>query len=146
MPTQNRVVQLNTGLRTVRTAAVVTNTYVATTVGFAADVLEQYNAVLAVFTVAIPTGGEIVYAKPQWSFDNSVWYDEQILVNATSIVSNELIQTAASRVISIDASVAYVYTEVYNRLATYFRLAVKSSAATSTSTLKIQTQPQVRFT
>ncbi len=139
----SRVQTPTTNLAVMRAAAVATSSYVAGT----GIHLPDCNCVLAVITIAIPTPAEILYAKPQWSHDGVTYYDEPILVNAASITSpNEMIQTAASRVIAIDCSVAYVYPERSNRLAQWFRMAVKSSANPSTSTAAVGVVPMILYT
>ena len=116
----------------IRAAAVLTNAYVgSTTVDMASA---ESVVVRALVTV---TNAETISMKPQWSIDDSAWSDESVLTNAT-ISGTEIQYGPSSRVIQIDASAANSYIERFNRLARYFRIAVKSNGTTARLSLTSQ--------
>lgn len=117
----------------IRASAVLTASYVGST---AVD-LAGASAVVVRALVTVTNAAEVFSLKPQWSIDNSAWSDEYVLGNST-ISSTENQFTPYSRVIQIDASAANDYIEKYNRVARYFRIAVKSTATTAKLSLTAQ--------
>lgn len=116
----------------IRAAAVMTNAYVGST---AVDMVSASSVVIrALVTV---TASETISMKSQWSIDGTLWSDESALVLGTA-TSTEQPYTYLSRVIQIDASAANSYIERYNRMARYFRVAVKSTGTTAKLSLTSQ--------
>lgn len=82
--------------------------------------------------VAVDTAESVTASlKPQWSIDGTTWVDEQQLVAGT-VAAGEAPYTISSKRVDVDlSSTSNAYMERYNRLATYFRVAYKSSGVTT---------------
>ncbi len=129
-PTQNRVQDVQTQIRcTLRVAAVMTSGYVDST----AINLTGYNGFTLYCTTATPTPAETAKIKFLWSDDNVTYRPEQALFNPSAIVSNEIVQSPGNRCVLIDQSVVIGYIERFNRMATWFRISVKGSGATTST-------------
>lgn len=116
-----------------RSAAVMTSSYVVTS---SID-LGSYTSVTAYLTKGT-AAAETASLKPQWSEDNTTFYDEQVEVAGTASGTEQPF-TAYSR--RTDVSVAAStpdWSSRFNRQGRYFRMAIKSSGTTATVALTVQ--------
>lgn len=117
----------------IRASAVFTGSYVATS---SVDMGSWTSA--TVFITVGTAAVETLSLKPQWSPDNSTWYDEQFEVIGTQSGTEQPF-AAYSRVVTTSlASGAPNYSCRFNRMAQYFRLACKSSGTTATAVITVQ--------
>ena len=114
-----------------RADAVLTTAYVASS---SVD-LKSYDSVsVRVAVGAVADAARTGNIKFQWSIDDLTWNDEPINVNGTPS-GTELHQTPYSRVIDLNLASGRMYIERFERLMRYFRVSVKSDAATAATVL-----------
>jgi hypothetical protein len=117
----------------IRAAAVFTASYVATS----AVNLQSWTSATVFITVGT-AAAETLSIKPQWSPDNTTWYDEMFEVIGTQSGTEQPF-AAWSRVVTFSLDTGKPnYSCRFNRMAQYFRLACKSSGTTATAVITVQ--------
>lgn len=117
---------------------VFTNRTLSTTYLFSDSLnLESYDSVYVLINIGTTNVNDVAKIKPQWSHDDSAYFDEPILTQGTT-VGSETPYTVTSRVIQINMwGATNSYPERYRRLGKFLRFAVASTNVTTSGKLSI---------
>lgn len=104
--------------------------------------LKSYDSVTSTIKIGNAQAGGLAKVKPQWSADNSNWYNEMVLDSGSSS-GGEMQYVPSPKVLMIPMTTGTntFYIERSRRLARYYRVAVSSTNAFTTATISIEAKP-----